>query len=516
MLRYFSNNKATRWNPFAEDHVYPISSQSCDQCIHARPPRVSNYPNTANARARDWAPPPLCSLHLGSGYGGHEEYGGLRPSYSDVGNDWTNSNKDENHFGRWGSNESTQEKANNAWDINPSNSGPSNKRRVRSGSSSQWWPSPNIDGLQYLWNPSQDFKEAETIRPECSPTWNGDGKDSKNDHDQARTKGSQENDKKNGTDDAGRSRGQTGNPWDEDSGNNDWENDKREDSWSSNNNGPKGDEGGSKAANQEWGTDDCKEQQWNQDNSDKKDEGPTTWNAGGNSWDQPSNDNGNLPNGQNDAGAGNNDWQNDNSGQDQAQNDAWDKKSNHSQQNAAWANSNWDENAGNSKASSHAGGQFNSSRNSSCDGSGQRRKERLSRPYLAYPSLPKDYFQNAPSHISKEREQQQNSRVKLDKLDGPMYKLPDDIVKARKLDCQVRGGPEFEYYHRACRQSPNYIDTVEKPYATFVFHYRSRQALGKILRASLKESDEEYKNRMASLSKEEILEELLKMKASFH
>lgn len=97
----------------------------------------------------------------------------------------------------------------------------------------------------------------------------------------------------------------------------------------------------------------------------------------------------------------------------------------------------------------------------------------------------------------------------------PLYKVPETLAEKEQLEHQVRVGKGAEYHHRVGR--PAYIDSLEKPYAVFRFKYRSRPMLKRILGDEFDEgledeSEEMMKEKLMSLSKEEIIEELLRVK----
>jgi hypothetical protein len=82
----------------------------------------------------------------------------------------------------------------------------------------------------------------------------------------------------------------------------------------------------------------------------------------------------------------------------------------------------------------------------------------------------------------------------------------------------VRAGKGAEYTHATLR--PKYLDTMEKPYAVFVFEYRSVEKLGEILgrrgeelRGDMKKVQEEVgMGVLMNLPKEKLIEELMRAK----
>ncbi|KAI4199261.1 MAG: hypothetical protein LQ350_004721 [Teloschistes chrysophthalmus] len=74
-----------------------------------------------------------------------------------------------------------------------------------------------------------------------------------------------------------------------------------------------------------------------------------------------------------------------------------------------------------------------------------------------------------------------------------------------------QGGKPTVYYHKIA--SPKYMDTHEKPYAVFVFRYRTKTALEQILNITISDSDEMQKAELANLSKEELIKKVLASKS---
>jgi hypothetical protein len=54
----------------------------------------------------------------------------------------------------------------------------------------------------------------------------------------------------------------------------------------------------------------------------------------------------------------------------------------------------------------------------------------------------------------------------------PLYYVPSDIAERNKMSHQVHVSQSAEYVHK--RASPRYMDDFNRPYAVFVFKYRSR------------------------------------------
>ncbi|EGC43446.1 conserved hypothetical protein [Histoplasma capsulatum var. duboisii H88] len=53
----------------------------------------------------------------------------------------------------------------------------------------------------------------------------------------------------------------------------------------------------------------------------------------------------------------------------------------------------------------------------------------------------------------------------------PLYTVPESVARAESLTHQVQLGPQARYTHRI--RTPEYLDTMDKPYAEFIFKYRT-------------------------------------------
>ena len=56
--------------------------------------------------------------------------------------------------------------------------------------------------------------------------------------------------------------------------------------------------------------------------------------------------------------------------------------------------------------------------------------------------------------------------------EDPLYTVPEEIAMRKSMSHQVRPGKPIAYAHRT--SSPKYMDTYDRPYAVFVFNYRSK------------------------------------------
>ena len=92
----------------------------------------------------------------------------------------------------------------------------------------------------------------------------------------------------------------------------------------------------------------------------------------------------------------------------------------------------------------------------------------------------------------------------------PQYTIPEAAAKARHVEHQVRGGKGLEKEHKVGR--PIYWDTFDKPYAVIRFKYRSKKCLEELLQDKIAETEEEFRERLGVLTKEQLIEECVRRK----
>ncbi|KAL8952960.1 MAG: hypothetical protein Q9222_001179 [Ikaeria aurantiellina] len=83
---------------------------------------------------------------------------------------------------------------------------------------------------------------------------------------------------------------------------------------------------------------------------------------------------------------------------------------------------------------------------------------------------------------------------------------PPAPVEPIKMSGRVQTGKPVAYQHKTA--SPKYIDTHDKPYAVFIFKYRTKGVLEQILNTTIPDSDDIEKAKLVHLSKEELIEQL--------
>ncbi|KAI9876304.1 MAG: hypothetical protein M1830_006809 [Pleopsidium flavum] len=94
----------------------------------------------------------------------------------------------------------------------------------------------------------------------------------------------------------------------------------------------------------------------------------------------------------------------------------------------------------------------------------------------------------------------------------PLYSVPEEVAVKTQTSHQVQPGPGAMYLHKL--HTPRYMDSMEEPYAVFVFKYRSKDVLENILNTTIFDDPDDEKKRLLTLSKDEIIEQLLAAKAS--
>ena len=101
-----------------------------------------------------------------------------------------------------------------------------------------------------------------------------------------------------------------------------------------------------------------------------------------------------------------------------------------------------------------------------------------------------------------------NGRPQPDAGEEPPYDVPEDMPTTH----QVKPGEGYMYVHK--RRSPRYLDTLEEPYARFIFKYRTKEQIEN--ETGIKVEDEptgdEEKRKLQVMDKDEIIEMLLRAK----
>jgi hypothetical protein len=113
-------------------------------------------------------------------------------------------------------------------------------------------------------------------------------------------------------------------------------------------------------------------------------------------------------------------------------------------------------------------------------------------------------YHNQPSNAARKR------HATPTHPEQPLYTIPEAAAKARHVEHQVRGGKGIETEHKMGR--PLYWDTFDKPYAVIRFKYRSKKCLEEILQCKITENEEEFRERLGALTKEQLIEECVMRK----
>ncbi|KAG9846335.1 hypothetical protein KCU98_g6700, partial [Aureobasidium melanogenum] len=92
----------------------------------------------------------------------------------------------------------------------------------------------------------------------------------------------------------------------------------------------------------------------------------------------------------------------------------------------------------------------------------------------------------------------------------PMPLVPKQAARARHVEHQVKTGKGAPYLHLCAR--PEYFDSMQQPYAVFTFKYRSKKIIEKKFKIEIKEEGKALKAKLADMSKDELADELFKLR----
>lgn len=108
-----------------------------------------------------------------------------------------------------------------------------------------------------------------------------------------------------------------------------------------------------------------------------------------------------------------------------------------------------------------------------------------------------------------------NSSTPWVRDEPPRYDVPFSLAKSRRLTKQVQRGCAYDYYKR--HRKPIHIDSLAEPYAHFSFKYRTIENLPKGLKVEpgLKPTPDQAMQDLQDKSKEELIAELLRSRATF-
>ena len=128
---------------------------------------------------------------------------------------------------------------------------------------------------------------------------------------------------------------------------------------------------------------------------------------------------------------------------------------------------------------------------------------------------PKSYWSSWSTSykpLNKESPSEETFATPAYEIGDPIYTIPPAIAERTNLTHQVRPMRASPYTHRL--STPKYMDTHEDPYAVFVFKYRDKAVIERMIGEKVEETEAEEKARLAGLSKEEIIEELIRAKVA--
>ena len=131
---------------------------------------------------------------------------------------------------------------------------------------------------------------------------------------------------------------------------------------------------------------------------------------------------------------------------------------------------------------------------------------------ISTPPKPKPYWskwRNPNTVIEAEMEEEQAPPP--EELEEPLYRIPAEVAQRNMMSHQVRPGRPAAYTHK--RNKPKYMDTHESPYAVFLFKYRDKEIIEHMLKTTITEPEVDEKARLAALSKQELIDELMKTKS---
>ncbi|OJD19765.1 hypothetical protein AJ78_00264 [Emergomyces pasteurianus Ep9510] len=89
----------------------------------------------------------------------------------------------------------------------------------------------------------------------------------------------------------------------------------------------------------------------------------------------------------------------------------------------------------------------------------------------------------------------------------PLYTVPESVACGDCLSHQVQFGPQAKYTHRI--RTPEYLDIMDKPYAEFVFKYRTADVIQNKFHVTVAPNIDEERRKLEILPRVEIVNQLL-------
>lgn len=234
---------------------------------------------------------------------------------------------------------------------------------------------------------------------------------------------------------------------------------------------------------------------WNNNSNDNN-----NVNSQDNNWEQ-GNDNGNAGNSNND------DWvnNNDNNNNDNAANDDWGNTNSNSNNNNNNSGDSWGKN-NNSAAQANTSGD-----NWIADGADNKAAQPAQESILEKDIARNLYGPHGPYYSLRAINLDD---PKPDAEEEPRFDVPKSIAAGRSSTKQVQPGPGYRYYKKSI--TPEYIDTLDNPYARFVFKYRTReQVLDEIgIEIDVEPSSNQEVTDLQNLDKQTLVEMLMRAKSA--
>ncbi|EEP76602.1 predicted protein [Uncinocarpus reesii 1704] len=95
----------------------------------------------------------------------------------------------------------------------------------------------------------------------------------------------------------------------------------------------------------------------------------------------------------------------------------------------------------------------------------------------------------------------------------PLYTVPEAIAQRGSLSHQVQVGRAEDYLHKL--RVPEYLDTMEEPYAKFIFKYRLQEIIERKFDVKVERDPEVERKKLEMLPKSEIVNQLLNAQGIF-
>nr|KAK5444495.1 hypothetical protein LTR18_004199 [Exophiala xenobiotica] len=107
-----------------------------------------------------------------------------------------------------------------------------------------------------------------------------------------------------------------------------------------------------------------------------------------------------------------------------------------------------------------------------------------------------------------------NTDVPVLAEEEPRYDVPQAIAQARGTSKQVQPGRGYLYNKKSCH--PEYVDSLDNPYARFVFKYRTKDQIKKEtgVDVTVEPTGNEDVNALAALNKDELIQMVIRAKGA--